>query len=610
MTRESFPVRSARSRRALPALVAGAALAVGAVAAETAAAACSAAVPDSPQCACAVNGPGWPSVVDQDQLLTAARRTVGAQASCLRHGGQPYFQIQMLVLSPLDANTLADLDPNIGTDFRRQAWCTETVAYWHYVALMPFLGGYANPDWHQSPYVTSVQQMRTWYRTEEELRNQGKGGRGRWISGAELDYANFVPGVNGPCPGAYQAMEAYDSTGGSWSDSCHHSQVVDSMVVWRVGSVNGPVTAVDIRMIDGNAGGGTFVDVNGTRVSRGVVRDTAWYRNVIDYTLLGRKTTGCGGRKIRGWGIDLHADGTTYCDPGRIMTIVTPFSIAYPAPIRPDEPDSFTVNTIIDYVLTRPGPILVTGNSSQVQTGGALPGRGNHWFFTPGSSGVDPLYAQVDLRAEHPLRVRGVVVAWKGGVVPSQYQVLWGGATGAPMSRTFTPATGGGPSPTTQEVPIPTLFGPAPNYAVRYLRVSIPASAMTRPFEIAGLHLLFDYGKEDDNGGVDTTPATLGVGDSGPSGAALRLSPGAPNPFAARTVVAFELPAAADVTIAIYDVAGRKVRTLPAVSGRAGRNEFAWDGLDAAGRRVENGAYFAEVRAGAERGIRRVVLLR
>ena len=616
MFRETRQSRERHGRRAPLTLLAGLALGIGSLlampASETLAetAACSAAVPDAPQCACDVIGADWPVDSDFGELINAARRSLVAETSCLRHGAQPYWQIQLLTLRPQDANSLANLDPDITNDFPRQAWCTETVGYWHYMAWMPFLAGYADPEWHPSAYVRSVPQLRTWYQVEEGLRAQGKDGRGRWIWGSELDYEDFVPGVNGPCPGAYQALEAFNAAGGGWSDSCHHSQVVDSVVVWRRGAFDGPVMAVDVHVIEGNVGGGTFVDVNGATVKRAVVSDSRWYKNVIDYTRLGTKTAGCGGRKIQGWGIDLDANGEPRCDEGRITTVVTPYSIAFAAPIEPEDPDSSTVDAVVDYVLGRPGPILVSTNSSSVTTGGRLPGRDNHWLVPAGSPGVDPLYIQVDLRAEHPLPVSGVVIEWKGGIVPPQYQVLWGGSTGAPMSKTFVPASGGSPDPGAMQVPIPTRFGPAPSYAVRYLRVAIPVFALTRPYEITGLHYLFEYGKEDDNGGVDEALATLGVEAPGTTGGLLRLAPNRPNPFANRTVIAYELPADTLVEIAIYDVAGRRVRSFRDAPGRAGRNEVAWDGLDDSGQRVRNGSYFVEVRGAGERGVRRIVLLR
>jgi hypothetical protein len=60
--------------------------------------------------------------------------------------------------------------------------------------------------------------------------------------------------------------------------------------------------------------------------------------------------------------------------------------------------------------------------------------------------------------------------------------------------------------------------------------------------------------------------------------------------------VRFSLPAAADVELSLFDLAGRKVATL--VSGRegAGRHSIAWHDSE----RLSAGLYFARFRAGTE----------
>jgi flagellar hook assembly protein FlgD len=50
------------------------------------------------------------------------------------------------------------------------------------------------------------------------------------------------------------------------------------------------------------------------------------------------------------------------------------------------------------------------------------------------------------------------------------------------------------------------------------------------------------------------------------------------------------------VHLLIYDVAGRLVRRLVDVPLEAGRHEVQWDGRDEAGRRLESGTYFFELR--------------
>jgi hypothetical protein len=56
-----------------------------------------------------------------------------------------------------------------------------------------------------------------------------------------------------------------------------------------------------------------------------------------------------------------------------------------------------------------------------------------------------------------------------------------------------------------------------------------------------------------------TPPSDTGVVAESP---AVTLSPNAPNPAITRTVIRFNLPAAAPVSLAVYDPQGRRVATL------------------------------------------------
>jgi hypothetical protein len=88
------------------------------------------------------------------------------------------------------------------------------------------------------------------------------------------------------------------------------------------------------------------------------------------------------------------------------------------------------------------------------------------------------------------------------------------------------------------------------------------------------------------------------------------VHPPAPHPLTDRTVVAFDLPAAGDVSVQVYDVAGRVTRTLGLGALRAGRYQQTWDGRDDGGRPVAAGVYFVVVRAGASRDGQKVVVIR
>jgi hypothetical protein len=71
-----------------------------------------------------------------------------------------------------------------------------------------------------------------------------------------------------------------------------------------------------------------------------------------------------------------------------------------------------------------------------------------------------------------------------------------------------------------------------------------------------------------------------------------------PNPSGGEPVLRFTLPAPARVEIEIFDLAGRRVRTLPGADLASGSHVMIWDGTDASGQPAAAGAYFARLRAG------------
>ena len=70
----------------------------------------------------------------------------------------------------------------------------------------------------------------------------------------------------------------------------------------------------------------------------------------------------------------------------------------------------------------------------------------------------------------------------------------------------------------------------------------------------------------------------------------------APNPFEQSTVVQFSLPSGGKTSVAVFDVAGRRVRELHNGYLPSGRHTMPWDGLDVQGRPVAVGVYFLGVR--------------
>lgn len=89
------------------------------------------------------------------------------------------------------------------------------------------------------------------------------------------------------------------------------------------------------------------------------------------------------------------------------------------------------------------------------------------------------------------------------------------------------------------------------------------------------------------------------------------LAAAQPNPFRSATQLAYDLPKRAGVSLRIYDVGGRLVRTLvPGTLQEAGRHTMTWDGLDDAGATTPAGLYFGRLEAAGASDVRRVVRIR
>lgn len=83
-----------------------------------------------------------------------------------------------------------------------------------------------------------------------------------------------------------------------------------------------------------------------------------------------------------------------------------------------------------------------------------------------------------------------------------------------------------------------------------------------------------------------------------------------PNPFNPETTIQYNLAESADVTLHIYNVVGQVVRTLVAERQSAGRYRVQWSGMDDRSVPVSSGIYFYEIRAGKNKDVRKLMLLK
>jgi hypothetical protein len=104
--------------------------------------------------------------------------------------------------------------------------------------------------------------------------------------------------------------------------------------------------------------------------------------------------------------------------------------------------------------------------------------------------------------------------------------------------------------------------------------------------------------------------ATFTTGTPVPEGTRLGVSPlvlnqNVPNPFAGPSMISYRLPEAGRVTLALYDVRGRQVRSIVNRFQPAGEHQILMDVGDLPG-----GVYFYTLQANGQRVDRRCVLMK
>ncbi len=135
----------------------------------------------------------------------------------------------------------------------------------------------------------------------------------------------------------------------------------------------------------------------------------------------------------------------------------------------------------------------------------------------------------------------------------------------------------------------------------------------------------------DNNDGTNwqEATATYGDGDMGTPGALnstyvsgikenpggtvseFRLHPNFPNPFNPSTTLTFDVPGTRErIDLIVYDLLGKKVKTL--FSGKLNRGRFQqkWDGRNEAGLEMPSGVYFAVLKSNTYRKAVKMMLLR
>ena len=83
-----------------------------------------------------------------------------------------------------------------------------------------------------------------------------------------------------------------------------------------------------------------------------------------------------------------------------------------------------------------------------------------------------------------------------------------------------------------------------------------------------------------------------------------------PNPFNPTTKITFSLPGDNFVTVKVYDMLGREVKTLVNDYQNAGNHTMNWNGDDNSGQKVASGTYIYRITAGSFVATKKMVLLK
>jgi hypothetical protein len=83
-----------------------------------------------------------------------------------------------------------------------------------------------------------------------------------------------------------------------------------------------------------------------------------------------------------------------------------------------------------------------------------------------------------------------------------------------------------------------------------------------------------------------------------------------PNPFNPTTTIQYNLPEDNFVTIVVYDMLGRKIRTLVNRQVSSGQHKIKWNATDDQGQKVGAGLYIYSIKAGSFVQTRKMILMK
>ncbi|MFI5238144.1 MAG: FlgD immunoglobulin-like domain containing protein, partial [Ignavibacteriales bacterium] len=80
--------------------------------------------------------------------------------------------------------------------------------------------------------------------------------------------------------------------------------------------------------------------------------------------------------------------------------------------------------------------------------------------------------------------------------------------------------------------------------------------------------------------------------------------------FNPSTIITYQIPQSAMVTLEIFNALGEKVRTLVNETQTSGKYEITWDGKNSSGNQLSSGIYLYRLNAGNNVKVMKMILLR
>jgi flagellar hook assembly protein FlgD len=114
----------------------------------------------------------------------------------------------------------------------------------------------------------------------------------------------------------------------------------------------------------------------------------------------------------------------------------------------------------------------------------------------------------------------------------------------------------------------------------------------------AELQIVFPVGQPMDSDDVTVTPTTS------------LLNQNYPNPFNPETTISFNIPAATNGSLNVYNVKGQLVKTLVNGPLAFGSHSFGWNGTANNGSAVSSGVYYYRLTAGSHSETKKMVLVK